>query len=171
MRRFLLPLLLLCLLLTGCGTAKKEPAVYEVNGFTIDKEAQTITKGEDVYQYTISGSKVTILYPNGAEYFWNYGDTFGYGGWSDDYDPARYASGDALLNVIAYQAPRSSGGNGGFGLLLAAVGLFDLLAPRVSWYLAYGWRFKDAEPSDAALAVGRIGGGIALLAGIWMMFL
>lgn len=161
--------LLLCGLLTSCGG--KAQTVYEVNGFTIDKEAQTITKGEDVYHYTISGSKVTILYPNGAEYFWNYGDTFGYGGWSDDYDPARYAGGDALLGVIAYQAPRASGGYVGFGLLLAAVGLFDLLAPHVSWYLAYGWRFKDAEPSDVALVLGRIGGGIALLAGIWMMFL
>lgn len=52
-----------------------------------------------------------------------------------------------------------------------AVGLFDLLAPRVSWYLGYGRWFKEAEPPDAALALGRIGGGITLLAGIWMMFL
>lgn len=163
--------LLLCGLLTACG--KKAQTVYEVNGFTIDKEAQTVTKGEDVYCYTTSGSTVTILYPNGAKYWWTYGSgdaTVSYGGWSDDYDPARYASGDALLDIIAYKAPRSSGGNSGFGLLLAAAGLFNLLVPRVSWYLGYGWRFKDAEPSDAALALGRIGGGIALLAGIWMMF-
>lgn len=163
----LLLALLLCGLLVGCGG--KAQTVYEVNGFTIDQNAQTITRGEDVYQYTISGSEVTILYPNGAKYFWNYGDTSGYGGWSDDYDPARYASGDALLDVIAYQAPRTSGGYGGFGLLLAAVGLFNLLAPRTSWYLGYGWRFKDAEPSDEALVLGRVGGGIALLAGLLLM--
>lgn len=166
--------LLLCGLLAACGGEAQ--TVYEVNGFTMDREAQTITKGEDVYRYVIHGDTVTILYPNGAEYWWTYGRggdggaTISYGGWSDDYDPVRYAGGDALLDIINYQAPKSSGGNGGVGLLIAVIGLFNLLAPRASWYLGYGWRFKDAEPSDAALVLGRIGGGLALLAGVLMIF-
>nr|WP_325298506.1 DUF6199 family natural product biosynthesis protein [uncultured Dysosmobacter sp.] len=166
-------ILALCLFLTGCGSAHKEPTSYEVDGFTIDKEAQTVTKGEDVYHYTISGSKVTILYPNGAEYWWNYGsgDTpISYGGWSDNYDPARYVSGDRLLDLINYKAPSPSGRSNGIGFLLAVIGLFNLLAPRASWYLSYGWRFKDAEPSEAALVLGRVGGGFAVLAGLLMIF-
>ena len=47
MKRFL-PLLLLCLLLAGCGQAKVEQTVYEYNGFTVDTQAQTITRGDDV---------------------------------------------------------------------------------------------------------------------------
>ena len=159
--------LLLCGLLTAC--VGKTQTVYEVNGFTIDKEAQTITKDGDVYHYEISGDEITITYPNGASYYWTYWEHGGYGGWTDDYDPVRYADGDDLLDIIGHKASRSSSGNGGVGLLIAAIGLFDLLFPRVSWYLGYGWRFKDAEPSDAALVLSRIGGGIALLVGVLLV--
>ena len=36
-------------------------------------------------------------------------------------------------------------------LLLEAVGVFNLAAPRAAWYAEWGWRIKDAEPSDRAL--------------------
>lgn len=161
--------LILCLLLTGCGAANKETTPHEVNGFTIDKAEQTITRDRDVYHYTISGSTVTIFYPDGSRYYWTYSDMGGYGGSSSDYDPIRYASGDTLLDVINYQPPRRTSGNFGAGLLLAAIGLLNLLAPRVSWYLSYGWRFRNAEPSDAALVLGRIGGGIVLFIGFLLI--
>ena len=54
-------------------------------------------------------------------------------------------------------------------LLLWAIGLFNVLAPRAAWYLSYGWRFKDAEPSDAALMMARIGGVIAIIIGFCVM--
>ena len=54
-------------------------------------------------------------------------------------------------------------------LLLCGVGIFNLAAPKASWYLSYGWRFKDAEPSDAYMAIARIGGAIALVIGIIML--
>ena len=172
MKRFfsLLLVLLLCGLLTACG-GKEAQTVYEVNGFTIDKAAQTITKDETVYTYDVSGSTITITYPNGAEYFWTYWENGGYGGCSGDYDPDRYADGPALLKVISYQPPRESGRYFGIGLLLAAAGLFNLVSPRIAWYLRYGWRFKDSEPSEAALVFGRVGGGVVLIFGILTMLL
>ena len=54
-------------------------------------------------------------------------------------------------------------------LLLCGVGIFNLAAPKARWYLSYGWRFKDAEPSDAAITLSRIGGGIAVVIGVIML--
>ena len=92
-----------------------------------------------------------------------------------DYD---YYSGytDPLSLCYALTSPReteraaSSGSNHPFvALLLCGVGIFNLAAPKASWYLSYGWRFKDAEPSDAYMAIARIGGAIALVIGIIML--
>ena len=172
MKRFL-PLLLLCLLLAGCGQAKVEQTVYEYNGFTVDTQAQTITRGDDVYRYAYSANKVTITYPNGAEYWWRYEQNGGSGGWNGDYDTDRYADGWTIVNALSYKAHQEtgSGGNGFLGLLLMALGLFHLISPHTAWYLSHGWRFKDAEPSDLALALNRMGGGIALLIGLLLVFL
>lgn len=44
-----------------------------------------------------------------------------------------------------------------FGSLLffIIVGLFFALAPAFVWFIAIGWLFKNAEPSDAVLIVIR----------------
>lgn len=55
----------------------------------------------------------------------------------------------------------------GFILLLA--GIFSAASPYHSWYLSYGWRFKDAEPSDAALVLQRISGVIAVIVGLILL--
>ena len=165
--------LLAVLLLTACGgNAEKNSNIFEKDGFTVNREAGTITHEEDVYTYTLSGnSKITITYPNGATYFWQWTGNGGYGGWSDDYDPVRYTDGDTLMDLINFQPPRESSGNPILGILVIALGIFNLAAPRAAWYLSYGWRFKHAEPSDAALGLGRIGGGVAVLIGLLLFFL
>ena len=168
----LFPLLLLCLLLTGCGRAKVEQTVYEYNGFTVDTQAQTITQGDDVYYYTYSFNGVTITYPNGAEYWWQYEQSGGHGGWNGDYDTDRYADGWTLVNALSYRPAqeKSGGGNRPLGALLMIFGLFHLIAPSTAWYLSHGWRFKDAEPSELVLALNRLVGGITLLVG-FLLFL
>ena len=40
------------------------------------------------------------------------------------------------------------------------------IRPRAAWALSYGWRFKDAEPSEAALVVNRVCGGALVLLGL-----
>ncbi|HEY2839858.1 MAG TPA: DUF6199 family natural product biosynthesis protein [Pirellulales bacterium] len=44
--------------------------------------------------------------------------------------------------------------------------LLSVISPRTVWYLRYGWRYKNAEPSDLSLVVTRISGvlGIVLVA-------
>ena len=171
-RVFSMLCLLAALLLTACG-GQERSSVYEKNGYTVDQEHCNIVHGEDVYTYEISGdgSSIQITYPNGATYHWTWSGNMGYGGWSDDYDPERYADGDTLIDLVNFQPPRESSGDPLLGLLALAVGVFNLVSPRTAWYLNYGWRFRDAEPSDAALVLGRVGGGIAVFLGLLLLFL
>ena len=175
------------LLFAGC---KKEPLpkVYTVYSYgapyTIDTEGRTISDGTYTYgyEYAASGSRVSFTYPDGNVYSAGIqsANSSGAGGLSAgsvsaDYD---YSSGytDPLSLCYALASPReteraaSSGSNHPFvALLLCGVGIFNLAAPKASWYLSYGWRFKDAEPSDAYMAIARIGGAIALVIGIIML--
>ena len=170
---FLMLCLLAAILLTACGGQRESANTYEKDGFTVNREAGTITHGEDVYTYEISsgGSSIQITYPNGATYHWTWSGNMGYGGWSDDYDPERYADGDTLIDLVNFQPPRESSGDPLLGLLALAAGVFNLVSPRTAWYLSYGWRFRDAEPSDEALVLGRVGGGAAVCIGLLLCFL
>ncbi|MBI4498433.1 MAG: hypothetical protein HY689_11095 [Chloroflexi bacterium] len=55
-----------------------------------------------------------------------------------------------------------------FALIFIALGLLYLFNPRLGWYLSEGWKFRNAEPSDAALVVGRVAGAVAMLVGLWL---
>ncbi|PTX95184.1 hypothetical protein DB345_12920 [Spartobacteria bacterium LR76] len=46
----------------------------------------------------------------------------------------------------------------GLGLLLGVIGLFF---PKAIWWLREGWKFRDAEPSNTALIITRIGSLLA----------
>lgn len=170
------------MLLAGC---KKEPlpTVYTVYSYgapyTIDTQGRTISDGTYTYgyEYAASGSSVSFTYPDGNVYsagIQSASSSVRAGTISADYD---YNSGytDPLSLCYALASPRetekaaSSGANPLLALLLCAVGIFNLAAPKASWFLSYGWRFKDAEPSDAYMALARIGGAIALVIGIIML--
>ena len=96
----------------------------------------------------------------------------GFGGWSDDYDPTAYVDGEVLLEVLGTDraAPEKDGGNPLPGLLIIGLGIWGVAAPRSVWYLSYGWRYKDAEPSDMALVAERLGGGVAIVVGVILLF-
>lgn len=171
------------MLLAGC---KREPAptVYAIDvygaTYIVDTENCTISDGTYTYgyEYADSGNSVDFTYPNGEVYgasitvASNGIDGMSAGAISADYD---YSSGytDPLTLYRALTSPReterASDTNPLVALLLCGVGIFNLAAPKASWYLSYGWRFKDAEPSDAYMALARIGGGIAIVIGVIML--
>lgn len=172
------------MLLAGC---KREPAptVYAIDvygaTYIVDTENCTISDGTYTYgyEYAASGRSVSFTYPDGNVYSAGIqsANSSGAGGVSAgsisaDYD---YSSGytDPLSLCYALTFPReterASDTNPLVALLLCGVGIFNLAAPKASWYLSYGWRFKDAEPSDAAITLSRIGGGIAIVIGVIML--
>lgn len=169
----------LCLLLALCSCVGGEVSntyTVEKHGtiYTVDQAAATIHDGKYTYQFTFDpygdGYKAEITYPNGATYYWTNSGSFGHGGWSEDYDEVTYADGSELVDVIEEGRPKRSDPKPvGIILLLIAVGLFNVTAPSAAWYLEYGWRYKNAEPSELALAANRIGGAIALVAAVLML--
>ena len=50
------------------------------------------------------------------------------------------------------------------------IGAFNIISPYGAWFLGYGWRYRDAEPSDLALLMTRIGGIVAVIIGIVLFF-
>jgi len=52
------------------------------------------------------------------------------------------------------------------GLILMIGGLVVFAVPEVAWYLKEGWKFRDAEPSDMALVINKLGGVVGALIGI-----
>lgn len=56
------------------------------------------------------------------------------------------------------------------GLFAIVIGLINAISPETGWYLSHGWKYKDAEPSDAALTTGRISGIAAIIIGIICFF-
>lgn len=164
-------MLTLCVLLCACtgkrlSVSTERTVILDGAVFTVDTENQTITDGTDVYGFSVDRNSVTITYPNGAAYTWY---SAGYGSSSGDYDSSRYVAGMTLANVLSQESPGQTGSGSGlvvFGLVIAAFGLWNTISPYASWYLRYGWRFRNAEPSDMALGLTRLGGILAMIAGV-----
>ena len=177
----LLPLLILALILSGCGKQSPEPYTYtfsrdnQVITLTVNPETRTILDGTDVYDYVAekhgSITSYVITYPNGATYHWTATEHGGAGGWSDDYDETTYISGSILVFAIEEGMTREKQGNLALGLLIVLLGGIHALFPKIPIYIKYGWRFENAQPSEAYLLVTRIGGILAVIAGLVWCFI
>lgn len=162
--------------LCACSREEQGPKTVVHNGktYTIDEEARTITDGEYLYRYEVNGSgssiKYNFTYPNGARYYWTWSNNAGYGGWSDDYDDTKYLDGHTLIDILDKEMPRESEPkNIPMIFFLLIVGIFNTAAPKTAWYLSEGWRFKNAEPSEAALDWGRFVGIILIVIAVFMI--
>ncbi len=185
MKKHITILLLMALLLfalCSCSSSSETTSsintyTIEYNGkiFTVDKDNHTIFDGTHTYKYSFSRDsssyKINITYPNGSTYFWNESGSFGTGGWSDDYNEDLYVDGSTLCDVVLIKAPKADNSENNFtGMLLICVGIFNAAFPKAAWFIGHGWRYKNAEPSELAIAMPRIAGIIAAVAGIIMWF-
>lgn len=171
--RILAALLTLALLLTACGGGQVSEVTTAHGTLTIDTGSQTITHGSDVYRYDLSGNTTTIHYPNGAVYHTTVDSVSGSSGWSYDYDPHTYIPGDVLFSALptaAIQPGTSRLGQVVLGLVCIVLGGVTVAFPKGMWFLAFGWRYRDSEPSEVALVLDRLGGGLLILMGILFLF-
>jgi len=53
--------------------------------------------------------------------------------------------------------------------LLIGIGLLNVIFPKTAWFWNIGWQFKNAEPSEAAVLMGRIGGMLAIGVGVILL--
>lgn len=119
---------------------------------------------KDQYSYEYEDGDITITYPNGATYWESASANGAIGGWNGDYDTERYIDGMILAQQLnlAYQ---NSGKNWGevvltglLCLVLAGLGLVDVMHPELFYELRYRWRFKNVEPTELALTVSKVSG-------------
>lgn len=178
---------LLLLFLTACGGKEKsdlytDTVEYQGKTYVIEyvpnSTRGTITVEGMVCEFGVSGSaehtKFEVTYPDGSHYSrTEFGNSWG-SGMSEDYDPPSYAKGDVLWEVLDaknYAEKESRGGQIFLGLLVAGLGLLNVIRPKTAWYVNHGWRYKNAEPSETALLFGALGGIVAILLGLGMIFL
>lgn len=171
--------ILACLLLCSLTACAQQETVYTVtqNGveYHVDSAQMIITAGGNKYRYTHSGDstdhRITITYPDGSSYWYSQSGSMGQGGWSEDFVEGKYASADVLIDIVQESAPpKKNPGKTICAVLLIVLGIFEAALPKAAWYLGYGWRYKNAEPSDAALLFGRAGGVVAAVAGLILLF-
>lgn len=174
---------LLALSVCACSGAGDSAYTVTVDGtnYVIDPENSTVFDGRYTYQYQFSRSasdySIDITYPDGSTYWWEWQTNGGFGGGggggSDDYDENRYASGDMLCNILMAGSPAPRKSNSGMiliAVIVLGIGLFNAISPHTAWYLSSGWKYKNAEPSDAALGFARLGGIAAIIFAFFLMF-
>lgn len=156
-------------------------AVYTIT--PIDAYKGTISDGTNTYsyRYDTSGSSygVTFTYPDGETYrctqngSTSSGAAFSSGSASLDFDFDKYPDGMTLDRVLkrspAAKHEEKSTKSWGIILFLLFVGSINTACPQLTWHLDVGWKVKDAEPSEAALAWNRIVGVVLLLIAVVMM--
>ncbi len=173
----ILSMLTLVTMLAGCSSVNK-PYIYSYNdiNYTVNPEEQTITCGEHIYTYTFSGNTsqcdIEITYPDNSRYYITKDENVSYGGSSDDYNPDKYVDGSILCDAILENAPKEKGRSNLFLIiLLFAFGILGTVSPKTIWQLEYGWRFKNAEPSDIALTVNRVVGVVLMIIAAVFIFI
>lgn len=177
----LLGLLLFSACAAPAPASKVETVSVDGATLTVTFDPGTLSAGviqTEHGQYTFryeSPETIVIQYPDG--YVYEQTNISGGIATPADYDGAErsakgYLDGFSLVWGIEGAADqarntRSGGGPSPFlALLLLGLGAWNLFAPKSAWWLARGWWYKNAEPSDLAIAAYRIGGVCLLIAGV-----
>lgn len=165
--------------LAGCG-AEKLPDTYTVTEenitFSIDRKNNKIMAEDVTYLYTITGTsteyEIRITYPDGAFYTWNK-EANGFCSGGGNYDEELYLDGSILCDTLEQEVAMLDKKSPNYVVivLLLVMGGVCVFAPRYSWYLSFGWRYKNAEPSDVALNVSRVSGAMIMLFAVAMLFI
>lgn len=132
--------------------------------------------GEYTFQYESEGSGIrfTAVYPDG--YVYSQLERDGAVGMPLDYDASEreakgYIDGIALAWAVDSAIDNARGGESHgdasplLAVLLIGCGAWYLFAPKSVWWIAYGWRYKNAEPSDIALTLFKVLGILLMIAG------
>ena len=137
--------------------------IYDTNGEPVGDGAS-----RDLYRYEYDDGDITIVYPNGAKYYENTSDTGAVISWDDHYDAVRYIEGDFLARQItkAYNTPKDWDSILLVGLMCLVMIAFcavDVLHPEILFDLRHRWWVKNAEPTELALLMSRIGGIVGIV--------
>lgn len=153
-------------------------------GDDIQKEYKNITlyDGEEVKvscSLTGNGYRYDVLFSDGNNYIRDLsfsGNSSSSCSLSLSIEQMEKADEAIAIHVKKYGLPKKpkkpkDAGSILFTLFLIIVGFVNVIAPKVSWYLKDGWKFRDAEPSELSLMVGRTLGAILIFIGVIRLFI
>lgn len=176
MKKMIIALLcfILVISLSGCRQEKSSDSQIKTinkNGvnYVIDTEQCTIRDNQQTYSYVIDKAETTIKYSDGQSYTWKESEDMGMGIASPDFDYSTHVDPDILIDVIdeVYHVNnKQNSKNAVLGVILLIAGIIDAIWAERIWFFHWGWRYKNAEPSDLAIGVYRIGGIIAAMIGL-----
>ena len=127
-----------------------------------------VEMGENVVEgYPSDGGLVD---DEGLPLAWSQGITVSAG---DEEPPVHpYVLADALYGMYAGATePRGEWGMVWIYALLYWMGLTAILWPEETHFLLSRWAYRNAELSDAGMAMQRLGGGVAMVASVVVLFL
>ena len=175
MRRLIWTCILLLLLYpVPAAMAAGTPVEVDGHALVVDFQAGTITGEGEVYSFAIQGDSIRIDYPNGVYFVRTGSATAGYGPVDQPFSTAGYLSEDTLFKALEGGDTEGGWRPGSYAplaLLLLPLGIFSLAKPERAWYVSWGWRYKNAEPSDGALLAQRLEGVVLTAAGILVIVL
>lgn len=187
MKKFIPLLLAFVLMLCLLGGCSDEDAVFYTN---IDGQSTTLIyrdldsgrliAGKDTYEFELSShnynTSLTLTYPDGQVATLTRSSGANGSVWVDganlnDMKSAGYMSIYEVEKALERYSPSTDDSNEPKpsplpALIATAAGLVMLFVPRAAWWLRGGWMFRDVEPSDFALGLYRVLGGIVAFAGV-----
>lgn len=167
----LLLIVVMAVSLTACASAQPHEVTVAGVKLQVNPQEQTLTHGEDVYQYNCPGGEIWITYPNGYTYIWNPEWNEGYG--TGQSDRANYLHEAVLIAAL----PEDIRGESTtlivvVSAIFALMGLWHVVLPRKSLFmLAYGWGIWKAEESSANVRAVRLIGAVMVAVALFCIAL
>lgn len=184
MKKYILPLLIMCLalsLLCGCttysaptGSSMIMDPTGQGGNCSIDHNHKTVRYGGHTYSFEVAdaGTKnptVTILYPDGV----TYRDNDQSSGYTGTLNAEKYAAGDVLVNIVRkFYTSKVVKPNVRcviFSLLLAGYGIAAIADPEFVWMMGHMFRshwYQSTDPTEEGLRMTRIRGVAAIIIGV-----
>lgn len=144
--------------------------IVSINSISFGDEVYkiiTLPDGEEV-KVSLSvwknGYAYDVKFNDGNTYFYKkLGNTYSFGALSGSSNEQMEKVNKAIeIYELIHGEPRKTK-NYFFSFIFLIIGIVSVLAPRVSWYLKTGWKFRNTEPSELYLLVHRIVGGILII--------
>lgn len=134
---------------------------YPANGGLVDSEGLPLAWNQGI-TVSVGGEELPLA--------WNQEITVSVGGEEPPTNP--YALADALYGMYAGATePRGEWGMVWIYALLYWMGLTAILWPEETHFLLSRWAYRNAELSDAGMAMQRLGGGVTMVASVVVLFL
>lgn len=148
-----------------------------INTYAESPEEIELSNGEVVkvfFEEHSNGYRYEVEFENGKTFFYDKTGNTGVGGGSEELTKEEMDLAEEAMDKYeqlhgnAATSNNSSSGNL-IGIVIISFGLLGAISPHTAWYLEIGWKLREAEPSELALIVNRVGGILTSIVGLFVL--